>query len=317
MSARAGLPSGHAPACQAPARRISLGRRDAQAAVSKLVRRRSALKYLQVRDYLRIVAEQELQPGDPVPSERDLCDRFGVSRMTVRQAVDALVVEGLLQRVQGSALFVARPKVDLQVRLTSFTEEMRRRGMTPSVRHLRAETVPADAAVAQALEISPGDDVVPAPTPVGRRGTHVRGAHVAPGGLVPGCSTRARRPASRNWSPAVCRRLGARTPSTPVTPTPRKPDCSGSHRPLRAAHCATRLQPGRCHRVLAFGLPLDRVTPCGCRWPAPTRRSFRATVPGNRQLVRSARERDDHGPRGRRTTCGTGPHTRRPPPPAR
>jgi GntR family transcriptional regulator len=128
--------------------------------VAKLVRRRSALKYLQVRDYLRIVAEQELQPGDPVPSERDLCDRFGVSRMTVRQAVDALVVEGLLQRVQGSGTFVARPKIDLQVRLTSFDEEMRRRDMTPSVRHLRAEIVPADAAVAQALEISPGDDVV-------------------------------------------------------------------------------------------------------------------------------------------------------------
>jgi GntR family transcriptional regulator len=135
-------------------------REDAQADVSKLVRRRSALKYLRVRDYLRIVAEQELRPGDPVPSERDLCDRFGVSRMTVRQAVDALVVEGLLQRVQGSGTFVARPKVDLQVRLTSFTEEMRRRGMTPSVRHLRAETVPADAAVAHALEISPGDAVV-------------------------------------------------------------------------------------------------------------------------------------------------------------
>ena len=128
--------------------------------MSKLVRRRSALKYLKVRDYLRIVAEQELQPGDPVPSERDLCDRFGVSRMTVRQAVDALVVEGLLQRVQGSGTFVARPKIDLQVRLTSFSEEMRRRGMSPSVRHLRAETVPADAAVAHALEIAPGDPVV-------------------------------------------------------------------------------------------------------------------------------------------------------------
>ena len=128
--------------------------------MSKLVRRRSTLKYLQVRDYLRILAGQDLGPGDPVPSERELCDRFGVSRMTVRQAVDALVVEGMLQRVQGSGTFVARPKVDLQVRLTSFTEEMRRRGMTPSVRHLRAEQVPADPTVARALEIAPGDAVV-------------------------------------------------------------------------------------------------------------------------------------------------------------
>ncbi|MGH8775403.1 MAG: GntR family transcriptional regulator [Jiangellaceae bacterium] len=128
--------------------------------MAKLIRRRATLKYLQVRDHLRSMAADELRPGDPVPSERELCDLFDVSRMTVRQAVDALVVEGLLQRVQGSGTFVARPKVDLQVRLTSFTEEMRRRGMTPAARRLRAERTPAGAAVARALEITPGDAVI-------------------------------------------------------------------------------------------------------------------------------------------------------------
>jgi GntR family transcriptional regulator len=128
--------------------------------VAKLVRRRSALKHVEVSDFLRSMATEELQAGDPVPSERELCDKFGVSRMTVRQAVDTLVVEGLLQRVQGSGTFVARPKVDLQVRLTSFSEEMRRRGMQPSVRNLRAEEIPAAGAVARALEMSPGDPVV-------------------------------------------------------------------------------------------------------------------------------------------------------------
>jgi GntR family transcriptional regulator len=122
--------------------------------------RRGSLKYLQVRDYLRTLATQDLDAGDPLPSERELCDRFSVSRMTVRQAVDALVVEGLLERVHGRGMFVARPKVDLQVRLTSFSEEMRRRGMTPSVKHLRAEVVPADARIAAALEIEPADPVV-------------------------------------------------------------------------------------------------------------------------------------------------------------
>jgi GntR family transcriptional regulator len=57
-------------------------------------------------------------------------------------------------------MFVARPKVDLQVRLTSFSEEMRRRGMTPSIKHLRAEVVPADVRIAAALEIDPADPVV-------------------------------------------------------------------------------------------------------------------------------------------------------------
>src|ERR671919_2043787 len=151
-----GLPSGRAPAVSR-ARRLEFLERSL---VAKLVRRRAKLKYVEVRDYLYVMATQELQPGDPVPSERELCDRFGVSRMTVRQAVDALAVEGLLQRVQGSGTFVARPKVDLQVRLTSFSEEMRRRGMTSSVKHLRAEVIQADARIAAALEIEPADPVV-------------------------------------------------------------------------------------------------------------------------------------------------------------
>jgi GntR family transcriptional regulator len=118
------------------------------------------LKYLQVRDYLRTIATTELRPGDPVPSERALCERFGVSRMTVRQAVDALVVDGLLERVQGSGTYVAPPKVDLQVRLASFTEEMTRRGMTASVTVLNARTIPAESDVAAALELDPGAAVV-------------------------------------------------------------------------------------------------------------------------------------------------------------
>ena len=122
--------------------------------------RRTTLKYLQVRDYLRSLVASELRTGDPVPSERALCDRFGVSRMTVRQAVDALVVEGLLERVQGRGTFVAPPKVDLQVRLASFTEEMTRRGMTASVKVLAAGTIAAEADIAAALEMAIGDPVI-------------------------------------------------------------------------------------------------------------------------------------------------------------
>lgn len=122
--------------------------------------RRSTLKYLQVRDYLRSLVVSELRPGDPVPSERMLCERFAVSRMTVRQAVDALVVEGVLERVQGRGTFVAPPKVDLQVRLASFTEEMTRRGMTAGVRVLASELARAEPDIAEALKVAPGDLLV-------------------------------------------------------------------------------------------------------------------------------------------------------------
>jgi GntR family transcriptional regulator len=120
---------------------------------------RTGLKYVRVRDYLRSVVTHELAEGDLIPSERLLCEQFGVSRMTIRQAVDALVVEGLLVREQGRGTFVAPTKLDLEVRLASFGEEMVRRGMVPSSRVLAAEIVAATPDVADALEILPGERV--------------------------------------------------------------------------------------------------------------------------------------------------------------
>ena len=119
--------------------------------------RHSVLKHVRVRDYLRSLVTHELAVGDAIPSERVLCDRFGVSRMTVRQAVDALVVEGLLAREQGRGTFVAPSKLDLEVRLASFGEEMRRRGMEPSSTVLAAEQLPASRDVADALDLVPGE----------------------------------------------------------------------------------------------------------------------------------------------------------------
>lgn len=117
------------------------------------------MKYIQVRDYLKGLVSHELSVGDAIPSERLLCERFGVSRMTVRQAVDALVVDGVLERIQGKGTYVARPKVDLQMRLTSFGEEMHRRGMEPSSRLLTAEVQSASPDVADALDLQPGEQV--------------------------------------------------------------------------------------------------------------------------------------------------------------
>ncbi len=119
----------------------------------------SQLKYIRVRDHLLQEVRAGLAPGSPIPSERELCRRFQVSRMTVRQAIDTLVSDGVLERHQGKGTFVAKPKVDLQARLTSFSQEMRRRGMEPGAVVLLAETTTATAEVAQALEQPPGCQV--------------------------------------------------------------------------------------------------------------------------------------------------------------
>jgi GntR family transcriptional regulator len=116
-------------------------------------------KHVQVREYVRGLI-QGAQPGSPAPSERELVQHFGVARMTVRQALDALVSEGLLERVPGRGTFVARAKSDVQVRLSSFSEEMARRGLKPESRTLLARIESAGPGVARALEIGEGDKVV-------------------------------------------------------------------------------------------------------------------------------------------------------------
>ncbi len=121
--------------------------------------RQTVHKHVQVREYVRGLI-QGAEPGSPAPSERELVQHFGVARMTVRQALDALVAEGLLERVPGRGTFVARAKIDVQVRLSSYTEEMGRRGMTPSSRTLLARMEAAGPGVARALEIGEGDKVV-------------------------------------------------------------------------------------------------------------------------------------------------------------
>lgn len=114
-------------------------------------------KYLQLRAILLDMIEQDRLPVDaPVPSERELCRRFGVSRMTVRQALDQLVAEDRLRRVHGKGTFVARPKVQMPKELVSFTEDMLARGMTPACVDLDARTIPADARLAGYLGATPG-----------------------------------------------------------------------------------------------------------------------------------------------------------------
>ncbi|GAB3255230.1 GntR family transcriptional regulator [Alteromonas gracilis] len=116
------------------------------------------LKHVQVREYVRQLVH-ESEPGAPAPSERDLVQRFGVARMTVRHALDALVTQGLLERIPGKGTFVAMPHVDMQARLSSFTEEMERRGKTPGSRTLMLRQEKAGPGVARALEVEEGHPI--------------------------------------------------------------------------------------------------------------------------------------------------------------
>lgn len=115
----------------------------------------------QIGDALREQIEAgALNPGDAIPSERELAERLKVSRMTVRAAIDRLVQDGLLHRQRGRSTVVSGVKINRGVGFMSFSEDMRARGLTPrsEVRRLTAEV--ATASIAAQLGLPAGARVI-------------------------------------------------------------------------------------------------------------------------------------------------------------
>jgi GntR family transcriptional regulator len=102
-----------------------------------------------------------LKPGAELPSEAQLCDEFGVSRMTARHAIDRLAQEGLVFRMRGRGTFVSEPPTHRRANsLLSFSNEMRRQGRTPSSRLLgRALRAPTRDEAAR-LQLTDGEKVL-------------------------------------------------------------------------------------------------------------------------------------------------------------
>jgi GntR family transcriptional regulator len=103
---------------------------------------------------------ERLGVGEAIPSERQLSGDLGVSRLTVRAALDDLVREGFLERRHGAGTFVSEPKIAQELTMTSFTEDMRRRGMVPSSKTLELKTVAAGARLGRLLHVSPSERIV-------------------------------------------------------------------------------------------------------------------------------------------------------------
>lgn len=111
---------------------------------------------------LRAVLEElvgGLEPGAPLPSERLLADRYGLARMTVRGEIDRLAAEGAVYRLHGRGTFVAEPRVAQATAFSSFTEDMRARGMVPGSSVRSAAVVEAGLFLASQLEIPEGSPV--------------------------------------------------------------------------------------------------------------------------------------------------------------
>ncbi len=112
-------------------------------------------KHAQLSDLLAELARSDLGPDAAIPSERELMATYAVSRATVRKSIENLIADGLLTRIPGKGTFVARPRVESNLHLASFSQDMRRRGLVPSTRLMRVDEGRPPAEIARALRLGP------------------------------------------------------------------------------------------------------------------------------------------------------------------
>ncbi len=107
------------------------------------------------------ISSGKYKPGDLFPTEREIAEQFGVSRITVREAVRHLVYQGILKREQGRGTFVSQPKVYEKVnKLISYTQDMLNRGMKPSSKVLEIKLERPTWEVMNSLRLSESDRVI-------------------------------------------------------------------------------------------------------------------------------------------------------------
>ena len=111
-------------------------------------------KYYVVKGHVSEMLAQ-LAPGEPLLPERTLAVKFSTSRTTIRQALRELTIEGRLLRMQGRGTFAAVPKMAQPLQLTSYTEDMRRRGLTSRSQLLSVGYVASDEELAWRLDVRP------------------------------------------------------------------------------------------------------------------------------------------------------------------
>lgn len=117
--------------------------------------------YRQIRDVLVNEIAALYKPGDILPSENELAERFGVNRHTLRRAVDELVSDGLVERYHGKGIFILETAINYAIgSKTRFTETLQSLGHPTVSRVLRKQLIPARSGVASRLQIKEGEAVV-------------------------------------------------------------------------------------------------------------------------------------------------------------
>ncbi len=117
--------------------------------------------YYQLEVIIREKIENEdYKIREQIPSEKNLAEEFGVSRMTARKAINNLVKEGILERRRGQGTFVNRRRIDYLPGLMGFSEQVEMKGMKATSKLLEQKIIIANEEIAQRLTISEGEEVI-------------------------------------------------------------------------------------------------------------------------------------------------------------
>ncbi|MED4475098.1 GntR family transcriptional regulator [Oceanobacillus caeni] len=116
--------------------------------------------YYQLEEEIKRMIQDQLKPGDLLPSEREYAEKYDISRMTVRQAITNLVKEGLIYRQKGRGTFVAERKFEQDLSgLSSFSEDMKNRGLIPSNKLLSFHVISGHTWISSILKTEPTDEI--------------------------------------------------------------------------------------------------------------------------------------------------------------
>ena len=115
-------------------------------------------RYYQIeQSILELIQSNQIKPGEQLPSEAELAQKYQVSRITAKRALDDLVQQGWAYRQQGRGTFVAQARIREMSGFRSFTEDILSKGLKPSSRVVQFVQIPSDEQVASHLRIPIGD----------------------------------------------------------------------------------------------------------------------------------------------------------------
>ena len=115
--------------------------------------------YIQLADcIIQYIKDNTLKPGDPLPSQNELIDHYGVSQITIRQAMARLTTEGVITRIQGKGTFVAETKIKEHIEgIQSLEDRLAEQGLTVSNQYVESQIVYPAKRIMQDLELAEGD----------------------------------------------------------------------------------------------------------------------------------------------------------------